>query len=48
MMRTLLTLDSEPREDAADALALALTYLRRAPLERALAARARTAAVAGK
>lgn len=41
MMRTLLTLDVEPREDAADALALAFTYLRRAPLERALAARTR-------
>jgi crossover junction endodeoxyribonuclease RuvC len=48
MMRTLLTLDVEPREDAADALALALTYLRRAPLERAIAARSRSAAVAGK
>lgn len=39
MMRALLALDSEPREDAADALALAFTYLRRAPLEQALAAR---------
>jgi crossover junction endodeoxyribonuclease RuvC len=41
MMRTLLALDADPREDAADALALALTYLRRAPLEQALAARGR-------
>ncbi len=41
MMRTLLTLDTEPREDAADALALALTHLRRAPLEQILAARTR-------
>ena len=39
MMQRLLSLDSEPRADAADALALAFTYLRRAPLERALAAR---------
>jgi crossover junction endodeoxyribonuclease RuvC len=41
MVRTLLGLDSDPREDAADALALALTYLRRAPVERALAERSR-------
>lgn len=39
MMRNLLALDTDPREDAADALALAFTYLRRAPLERALASR---------
>jgi crossover junction endodeoxyribonuclease RuvC len=41
MVRTLLGLDSDPREDAADALALALTYLRRAPIERALLERSR-------
>jgi crossover junction endodeoxyribonuclease RuvC len=40
MIQRLLTLDSPPREDAADALALAFTYLRRAPIERLLAARA--------
>jgi crossover junction endodeoxyribonuclease RuvC len=40
VVRTLLSLDQDPREDAADALALALTYLRRAPLERVLAERA--------
>jgi crossover junction endodeoxyribonuclease RuvC len=39
MMQRLLTLDVAPREDAADALALAFTYLRRAPIERVLAAR---------
>ena len=39
VMSTLLRLDTAPREDAADALALAFTYLRRAPLERALASR---------
>jgi crossover junction endodeoxyribonuclease RuvC len=39
MMQRLLALDAAPREDAADALALAFTYVRRAPLERALAAR---------
>lgn len=33
MVRLLLNLDSEPPHDAADALALALTHLRRAPLE---------------
>lgn len=33
MVRTYLALAEEPREDAADALALALTYLRRAPIE---------------
>jgi crossover junction endodeoxyribonuclease RuvC len=38
MIRMLLCLDASLREDAADALALALTYLRRAPLDRALAA----------
>jgi crossover junction endodeoxyribonuclease RuvC len=38
MMRMLLCLDDSLREDAADALALALTYLRRAPLDRVLAA----------
>jgi crossover junction endodeoxyribonuclease RuvC len=42
MVKTLLCLDADPREDAADALALALTYLRRAPIERALARRAAT------
>lgn len=40
MMQRLLSLDAAPRTDAADALALAFTYVRRAPLERALAARA--------
>src|SRR5262245_21821648 len=39
MMQRLLALDTAPREDAADALALAFAYVRRAPLERALAAR---------
>jgi crossover junction endodeoxyribonuclease RuvC len=38
MVRMLLCLDASLREDAADALALALTYLRRAPIDRALAA----------
>jgi crossover junction endodeoxyribonuclease RuvC len=37
MMRMLLCLDDSLREDAADALALALTFLRRAPLDKALA-----------
>jgi crossover junction endodeoxyribonuclease RuvC len=46
VMSALLGLDAAPREDAADALALAYTYLRRAPIERALAARARGASVA--
>lgn len=41
IMRTLLALERDPREDAADALALALTFLRRAPMEHALATRAR-------
>lgn len=40
VMSALLALDTAPREDAADALALAYTYLRRAPVERAIAARA--------
>lgn len=39
MMQRLLALDIPPREDAADALALAFTYVRRAPIERVLAAR---------
>jgi crossover junction endodeoxyribonuclease RuvC len=39
MIQRLLTLDVAPREDAADALALAFTYVRRAPIERVLAAR---------
>jgi crossover junction endodeoxyribonuclease RuvC len=39
MIQRLLALDIAPREDAADALALAFTYLRRAPIERVLAAR---------
>ncbi|MEY2930813.1 MAG: Holliday Junction Resolvase RuvC [Pseudomonadota bacterium] len=38
MVRMLLCLDDSLREDAADALAIALTYLRRAPVEQALAA----------
>ncbi len=42
MVQRLLALDVAPREDAADALALAFTYLRRAPIERALAARSAT------
>ena len=41
MVRTFLALPEEPREDAADALALALTYIRREPVERALATRGR-------
>lgn len=40
MIRALLALDELPRPDAADALALAVTHLRAAPLESALAARA--------
>jgi crossover junction endodeoxyribonuclease RuvC len=47
MVRMLLCLDASLREDAADALALALTYLRRAPLDRALAA-VRRPAVLGR
>ena len=43
MIRMLLCLDASLREDAADALAIALTYLRRAPIDRALAAAARPA-----
>jgi crossover junction endodeoxyribonuclease RuvC len=43
MIQRLLTLDVAPREDAADALALAFTYLRRAPIERVLAARSAAA-----
>lgn len=39
MVQRLLALEIAPREDAADALALAFTYLRRAPIERVLAAR---------
>lgn len=38
MMRALLALDELPPSDAADALALAVTHLRRAPLEAALEA----------
>ena len=45
MVRMLLCLDASLREDAADALAIALTYLRRAPIDRALAAAARPAAL---
>jgi crossover junction endodeoxyribonuclease RuvC len=37
MMRTLLALDSAPRADAADALAVAVTHLRRSPVQEALA-----------
>jgi crossover junction endodeoxyribonuclease RuvC len=33
MVKAFLALDEEPASDAADALALALTYLRRAPVE---------------
>jgi crossover junction endodeoxyribonuclease RuvC len=40
MIRALLALDEEPRPDAADALALAVTHCRRAPLDLALRARA--------
>jgi crossover junction endodeoxyribonuclease RuvC len=43
MVRMLLCLDTSLREDAADALAIALTYLRRAPVDRALAAVTRPA-----
>jgi crossover junction endodeoxyribonuclease RuvC len=39
MIRAMLALDDLPRPDAADALALAVTYLRLEPLEQALAAR---------
>lgn len=37
MISTLLSLEKPPREDAADALSLALTYVRRARVESALA-----------
>jgi crossover junction endodeoxyribonuclease RuvC len=40
MIRAMLSLDDPPPSDAADALALAVTYLRRLPLEQALAGRA--------
>ncbi len=40
MVRTLLSLSEPPREDAADALALAMTYVRRARVELALGRRA--------
>jgi crossover junction endodeoxyribonuclease RuvC len=40
MIRALLTLEELPRSDAADALALAVTHLRAAPLLEVLAARA--------
>jgi crossover junction endodeoxyribonuclease RuvC len=36
MMRTLLALSEEPRPDAADALAAAVTHLRRAPVDACL------------
>jgi crossover junction endodeoxyribonuclease RuvC len=39
MVKAILSLDETPPSDAADALALALTHLRRAPLEAALTAR---------
>ena len=39
MMRALLNLDEPPPSDAADALALAVTHLRRAPLDEAIARR---------
>lgn len=39
MVRAILGLDEPPPSDAADALALALTHLRKAPLEAALAER---------
>jgi crossover junction endodeoxyribonuclease RuvC len=39
MIKMLLSLDELPASDAADALALAVTHLRRAPLEAALALR---------
>jgi len=42
MVRTFLGLAEEPRSDAADALALALTYLRRAPIEALLGGREKT------
>jgi crossover junction endodeoxyribonuclease RuvC len=40
MVRTLLCLDETPASDAADALALAITHLRRAPIQERLQARA--------
>lgn len=40
MIRTVLCLPSPPPSDAADALALAVTHLRRAPIDRRLAERA--------
>lgn len=39
MVRMLLSLEASVREDAADALALALTHLRREPVQRALTRR---------
>lgn len=39
MITMLLSLDAEPRHDAADALALAVTHLRRAPLDECLRSR---------
>jgi crossover junction endodeoxyribonuclease RuvC len=42
MIKTLLCLDELPQSDAADALALAVTHLRRAPILAALAARSST------
>ncbi len=45
VMSALLGLVTAPREDAADALALAFTYLRRAPIDRALASRTGGAAL---
>ena len=40
MIRMILCLEVVPKPDAADALALALTHLRRAPLDAQLSARA--------
>ena len=46
MVRRVLSLSADPREDAADALAIALTHVRRAPVEEALErARPRACAV---
>jgi crossover junction endodeoxyribonuclease RuvC len=47
MVRAYLGLAEEPREDAADALALALTYLRRAPIEAVLGSAPRSGTRAG-
>jgi crossover junction endodeoxyribonuclease RuvC len=48
MMRTLLALSEEPRPDAADALAAAVTHLRRAPVDAVLSPTSTSARVGSK